>query len=319
VDPVRLVARDAARRWARFPSTLVPSATTPAGACDLCGGAWRPLVYATEGEWPACHAVFERHKYLSPSGELIKFVGFPPYGEAPLARGQLLAEAGFGPAVRQYAPGYLAQSWIPGRPLPAKADRRLLARVLEYLVFRSATCRAESASLALLELMLRLNVKEALGLELPDDFGLELVRPVYADARLSPHEWIQSRSGELLKVDATDHGDDQFFPGPCDSAWDVAGVVIEWQLDAVEAATFCEQYRRGTRDDVAARLGPYLVAYAAFALARAQLAALRASPAEKPRLEHDGQRYLGALAESVERSRLFRRRVPLCAHFDRAS
>jgi hypothetical protein len=221
--------------------------------------------------------------------------------------------------VWQYAPGYLAQGWIPGRPLSQGPDRRLLARVLEYLVFRSATCRAESASVALLELMLRLNVREALGLDLPDDFGLELVRPVYADAQLSPHEWIQSRSGEILKVDATDHGDDQFFPGPCDSAWDVAGVVIEWQLDAVETAEFCEQYRRGTGDDVAARLGPYLVAYAAFALARAQLAGLRASPAEKPRLERDRQRYQLALAESVERSPLFRRSVPAHARFDRAS
>jgi thiamine kinase-like enzyme len=35
----------------------------------------------------------------------------------------------------------------------------------------------------------------------------------------------------LIKVDGSGHGDDHFFPGPADIAWDLAGAIVEWNMD----------------------------------------------------------------------------------------
>ncbi len=284
-DPARLVARDAEARWARYRTRALAPPLLPKGARDLSAGAWRAEVYDSEWEWPACHTALERHKYRMSCGAQIKFVGLPPYGDAPFARGQLLAAAGFCPAVVAHGPGYLAQRWVEGRPLRAPVAGSIrLRRLLEYLVFRSRACRAEDASVSALDHALRINVAEAIGWEVPRELQLRVEHPVYADARLAPHEWIETPRGQLYKMDAIDHGDDHSFPGPCDSAWDIAGAILEWRLEPALASELCDEYRRRTRDDVRLRLAPYLLAYASQQVARSTLAALAAPPAEQQRL-----------------------------------
>jgi hypothetical protein len=295
-DPSQMVARDAARRWSRFRATPVPGPPVPAAATNLSAGAWRAHVYAAESEWPACDAALERHKYRTASGALVKFIGLPPYDEAPLARGQLLADAGYCPAIERRDGGYAEHRWIDGQPLRSPVlSPRAAPRLLDYLVFRSRECRVGGAPLAELNRMLQVNVQEALGIELPASQLLVLECPVYADGRLAPEKWIASRDGTLVKVDATDHGDDHLLPGPCDSAWDIAGAIIEWQLTPARAQELCDGYRQRTGDPVAARLQPYLLAYAALRVGRTRMAALSASPAERLRLERAGQYYLHAL------------------------
>ena len=287
-DPARLIAKDAQARWSRYRTCSLAPPELPEGARDLSGGAWRAEVFASERQWPACHATLERHKYRASDGALIKFVGLPPYADAPLARGQLLAAAGFCPAIAPHGTGYLAQRWIAGRPLRAPVtERERLQRLLDYLVFRSRECRSGDAPASALQDLLRVNVAEAIGWELPPQIELRVERPVYADARLAPHEWIETLGGELYKVDAIDHSDDHCFPGPCDSAWDIAGAILEWQLTPALASELCEEYRLRTGDAVAARLPPYLLAYASLQVARGRLAALSASPAEQPRVERE--------------------------------
>lgn len=286
-DPARLVARDGAARWSRYRANAVAPALLPAGARDLNAGSWRAELYPSEREWPACDVMLERHKYRE-GGALLKFVGLPPYGEAPLARGQLLARAGFCPEVEARSPGYVAQRWLEGRPLRAPVrGRARLRRLLDYLVFRSRECRSEAAPVGALQEMLQVNWAEAIGRELPSGLQLRVECPVYADARLAPHEWIESPAGELYKVDASDHADDHSFPGPCDSAWDVAGAILEWRLTPALASELCAEYHRRTRDDVSSRLTPYLVAYSCLKVARGQCAALSAPPAEQARLARE--------------------------------
>lgn len=310
VAPATLIARDAERRWKCFRATSVLGRPLPAQALDLGAGAWRGQVYATEAEWPASWASMERRKYRLPgSSDIIRFVGFPPYGEAPLARATLLAEAGFSPAMREQGPGYAVQAWCTGRPLRLDAPRAVvLPRILDYLVYRSRACRAErdvataQANTTALSTMLRVNVAEALQADLPRTLRLEVERPVFADGRLLPHEWIRARDGVLMKVDATDHGDDHLLPGPCDTAWDLAGTAVEWQLSAREAEHFFERYSALAGDDVKARIRPYLLAYAAFRVAYVQIAALTALPAERTRLARERQRYLSALRLQLARA-----------------
>ena len=64
---------------------------------------------------------------------------------------------------------------------------------------------------------------------------------------MMPHEWLELPDGRLLKLDGSAHGDDHFFPGPCDIAWDLAGTIVEWKLTAPEAEYFLEEYRRAQR------------------------------------------------------------------------
>lgn len=105
-------------------------------------------------------------------------------------------------------------------------------------------------------------------------------------------------SDALLKLDGADHGDDHCYPGPCDTAWDLAGAIIELGLDTARADSFLALYRRRSGDDARARVGPYLVAYVAERVGRLEIAALSADASEKVRLERELTWYrmrLGAL------------------------
>lgn len=313
VDPERLVARDAVQRWSRFRSLAVPVRTLQeeAGGADASGGArdagsargvlqrgldvsagrWREVVFASERQWPFVWSSVERRKRLAPArGALSKFVGLPPYGEAPLARGRALADAGFSPPVEPLAQGYLLQRWVSGR-VRGRASELVtpgfLEHVVEYLAFRSRAFPADGADggLAALEAMTRENTRQALGVELPEQ-RLELRHAVYADARLAPHEWVAS-GDRFSKVDATDHADDHFFPGPCDTAWDLAGAIVELGLDAARADAFLASYARRTGDDARRRVGPYLIAYVAARVGRLQIASFSTSGAERERLDRE--------------------------------
>ena len=147
--------------------------------------------------------------------------------------------------------------------------------------------------------MTRVNVAEALGVELPPAFHLDVESSVYPDARLMPHEWVASRHGGLVKVDAVDHGDDHFFPGPCDGAWDLAGAILELELSPLEASDFLADYRRRTGDDATARIPSHRVAYLACRVGALSMAASSADALERPRLERDLAWYATRLRRSL--------------------
>jgi hypothetical protein len=299
VDATRLVARSAKERWRRFRTFAVPDVTaasgTLRGAIDVSGGAWRAQVFRSPAQWPASWTSVERRKFRCPErGTLLKFAGLSVYGEAARSRAERLAEAGFGPPVMRWRGGYLEQRWCDGRvqsrPL-GPLGPGFLEHLTRYLTFRSRAFPAPACDAAALEGMARQNVAEALGLELDGALSLDVVRPVYADARLLPHEWICAEGGRWIKVDAADHGDDHHFPGPCDVAWDLAGAIVELGLRGARADALLERYRRASGDDARARLPGYLVAYAAERVGRASLALAAAAPTERARLARDERRY----------------------------
>jgi hypothetical protein len=310
VDVQRLVARDAARRWARFRSVVVPEPMPFEGAIDLGGGCWRAHVYASDAEWPGCWTSAERRKFRVPESlDLLKFVGLGHYAEAPLERAERLAQAGFAPAVSALHSGYLRQRWCSGEVLRRPAEGRWSAgsggvrRLCEYLAFRREACTAPEGRMQRLEEMTRVNVAEALGIELPLAFQLDVERWVYPDARLMPHEWVAPIDGRLVKVDAVDHGDDHFFPGPCDGAWDLAGAILELELSPLEALDFLADYQRLTGDDASARIPCYQVAYLACRVGALSMAASSADALERPRLERDLAWYATRLRRSLNELR----------------
>jgi thiamine kinase-like enzyme len=120
---------------------------------------------------------------------------------------------------------------------------------------------------------------------------------------MQPHEWLLTKDGQLLKTDSGSHGDDHFFPGPTDIAWDLAGAIIEWRMSSQQVKEFLEHYRQASGDDASARIDDFIKAYAVFRAAYCMMAANAMSGSdEHARLERAAADYKSVLIKSVLRN-----------------
>jgi hypothetical protein len=302
-----LCANDAARRWQRFRCVPVAAeARRPSQAIEFIGGGtWRDRLIANDLEWPASWTGFERLKYLSSAGHneprMFKFAGLGHYGEVVFERERRIAAAGFGPMPRAESDGFVSYPWIDGRPLSASdLSSEILVRLAEYCAFRLQVFSLELGDITGLKQMADHNLHE-LGMDLHVELRLE--RPVLADGRMQPHEWLLSKEGKLLKTDSGSHGDDHFFPGPTDIAWDLAGAIIEWQMNEEQTMEFLDHYSHVSRDDASARIDGFIKAYAAFRSAYCLMAANAMSGSdEQTRLQSAANGYRAVLAKMQARS-----------------
>jgi hypothetical protein len=293
-----LAASDAAARLRRFTHAVAPSGVrVPDGEVDLSAGAWRSHVYRSTRsarDWPASVTHTERRKLLVAGRRLAKFEGLGRTGRAAARRASFLAGASLSPEPRDEGDGWTSYAWS-GTPLARRdVDARVIDHLATYCAKRSALCPC-STPIADLEAMVAKNV--AIGVPGAAPPKLRIERLFVADGRMAPHEWLRARDDSLSKVDAISHGDDHFFPGPTDVAWDLAGAIVEWELDDAGAERLLETYRRASSDDARPRIRAWTLAYAAFRLAFTQVG-MRTSPdaAERGRLARDAARYRAAAA-----------------------
>src|SRR5207245_10731321 len=119
------------------------------------------------------------------------------------------------------------------KPPPLSAsdlDSNIIELLAKYCAFRCQEFRLEDSPEQLAP-MLRFNLEQEFGVELHSDLDLfESSNAVLVDARMQPHACVVASNGRILKTDGASHGDDHFFPGPTDIAWDVAGASIEWDV-----------------------------------------------------------------------------------------
>lgn len=266
------------------------------------GGQWRRALIPDEASWPASWTSFERLKYLAASDgdnpELLKFMGFGRYGSEAVRREEVVAEAGFGPAPCEIADGFARYPWVQGRPMRAEdLSESVLTRLAENCAFRAKSFPADLRQTTPLQQMAEHNLHE-LKLDLP--VSLRLEQPVIADARMQPHEWILTKAGLMLKTDSGTHGNDHFFPGPADIAWDLAGAIVEWSMPVAAQEFLIATYRRASGDDPRGRLSDYIIAYAAFRCAYCTMAANASDGAEQVRLEKAAARYQASLTGARE-------------------
>jgi hypothetical protein len=320
-DPERLRAHDAARRWKSFPSHAVPFGNRKPEEAGLWLGAglWRHYILAANDvstkNWPASWTQVEHAKYLSRDGTtLYKFEGLGRYGEEVVSRSRQLAEMGFGPRLVDPLDhkGYAGYERVDGNGCPTErhtsgdVSEDVLLHLARYCAMRvrEFACVLPQAAPdeVGLEEMCCLNAKEEFEVEIQPSLPCE--RPVIADARLMPHEWISTWAGNMVKTDGAGHGDDHFFPGPCDIAWDLAGAVIEWNLPPAAAEFFVRSYQGLSGDgDAAARLPRYLLAYSLFRMGYCQMAATAMqSTDEEERLQQAFQFYRGIAWEQICRN-----------------
>jgi hypothetical protein len=274
-DVTQMRAPSAMQRWPRFRfSTASENLVLPRDASlDLTGGRWRHHFWEDFGEQPAAWSQLEPAKYMTPDRTAIyKFHGYGHFAESIAERARAAADAGFSPKLEEMSCGFGKYGLIDGK-LPGIADLtpELLRRAAEYCAFRVSTMQVKDTSSAELETMAKWNWQSEFGTEI-STIGLEVEHPVIADGRMLPHEWMGTDDGRILKLDSTTHGDDHFFPGPCDIAWDLAGMIVEWELDEKQATEFLEAYRAISGDDPNRRIGSYSLAYAIFRMAWSKMA-----------------------------------------------
>jgi hypothetical protein len=291
-DPETLIAPNAPARWARFQTLpLQPTRYIPSDANQYIGGGeWRKHVFASEAEWPAVWSWTERQKYLSCDGaRIFRFDGYGRYGKTVRERSHILAAHNWGPQIESAGDGFSVSPWVQGNR-PVIADRDTIIQLARYCAFRAEHFAHESASAAALEEMTRINLERAARVSL--SISLPIERPVIADARMMPHEWTRSAEGNLLKFDGAAHGDDHFYPGPTDVAWDLAGTIVEWGLNTGMADLLGSEYKRATGDDVQLRLNNYVIAYSTFRLAFVASASMSfLDPGESKKFQADAEKY----------------------------
>jgi hypothetical protein len=259
----------------------------------LGGGGWRRRLSADRNDWPAVWPQLERLAYSSADGGmLLTFEGHGHYGEAVRARNQALADAGFGPSYLGSRTGFGRQIAVQGRAA-CRGDLtpQLLTHMAEYCAWRAREFRVNDVGESALETMARVNFDREFGVE-PEGLVLPVARPAICDGRMMPHEWLLTGDSKWLKLDAGIHGDDHFFPGPCDIAWDLAGIAVERNLSGDACAFLLAKYQLASGDDASGRMKAYEMAYATFRMAWSRMAAASVGIAEEEgRLMRDYRKY----------------------------
>lgn len=294
VDPSALVSSNAAERWCGFRSHWVHAHKPPGeGLIDVSAGRWRESFLDDRSVPSWTH--MERMKFLSRDGRrLLKFAGLGRFGEVTERRAQLLASGGFAPQCFGVHDGYAEYEMLRGRPMRADdLSRPVIERIADYCAMRTTQFAVENAGESQLEAMARYNYEQEFGEPAPRWLQLpSSTSPVLCDGRMQPHEWIVAPDGKILKTDGESHGDDHFFPGPTDIAWDLAGAIVEWQMDRGAEDLLLLRFARLTGDDAAPRIEVYKAAYCLFGMSYSTMAANALSrDQEYPRLVAASERY----------------------------
>jgi hypothetical protein len=285
---------------------------------DLSAGQWRSRVYPPDQPFPAVCVPFERTKYLVTTtlGASLfwKFAGLTGAADQDFARLTRLAQQDWTPAPVAIEHGFIATSWSPtgGRSTASTGNangafngyaRGALARYILDAAGPPLSPDEQRESLGRLREMLYWNAREALGDAAADRANALSDRivarprqypvPRYGDGRLAPHEWLLAPKGHLMKTDCAGHDRDHTIVGIQPLAWDVAGALVEWQLDSLPLP-------EDAPVDLA-ELPFYRAAYAAFRLGMCTLCAsfLQPGDPDHTRLLEAAERYRADLERTL--------------------
>jgi adenine/guanine phosphoribosyltransferase-like PRPP-binding protein len=304
-DPQALCANEAASRWRlfRFQAVTVSVSDRFSGYIYVGGGDWRRHFFGDDsGRWPESWTQMERLKFLSSDRRsFLKFEGIGPIGTEARERAFVLADASFSPSVSDAGNGFLAYDALSERPLHiGDLSASVLERIAEYCAFRVSHFSARPSSPDELQKMLEFNVQQEFGRDFElnsaqlNSNDLVSASPIVVDGRMQPYEWISTGEGKVLKTDAISHGDNHFFPGPCDIAWDLAGAAIEWRLEPDAVEFLLNRFRQLSGIDAQSRISIHMLAYCVFRLGFCKMALPTVcGSAEEQRLEKAYRYYRG--------------------------
>ena len=171
--------------------------------------------------------------------------------------------------------GFLAIPWVEGaRVVRQGSDRnRHLPHVFRYVAASAgpASPREHEAGRLRLRAMVHCNLSESFGPAAAeraaawiDEARCDDETPCYADGHMAPEEWIVRPEGALLKTDYLGQAFDHTLIGQQPLLWDIAGILVEWELMDSERTFLLETlFKAGIQVELAA-LSRYELAYAAF-------------------------------------------------------
>lgn len=300
-----LCGRDAPARWRRFGWQVIPDLFGDHPDAMFIGeGRWRSNFMDSPADWPACWPNMERIKFLSGDGEnFLKFDGLGRYGRAVLQRSQRIHEGGFGVRVKDNQDGITIYERVVGKPLAlSDLNEDVLTQLASYCAFRSHEFGVQINTATLVAEMTRHNVLEEIGIDTEmESKHFETEQALITDGRMQPWEWIRKMDGKLVKSDGSTHGDDHFFPGPTDIAWDLAGAIVEWNMDGKSAEFLVREFRRRGGKTNMPRLSAFLIAYCAFRVGYCKMAAQAVNdPMERRRLLQASEFYRNRLMCSLD-------------------
>jgi hypothetical protein len=308
-DPESLCAADAARRWRclRFVSTVPSVSSRFHNYAYLGGGEWRMHTFENEEDWPESWTQMERLKFLSPDRrQFFKFEGMGPLGSEVRERAFIFAKDGFSPDVSDAGDGFLSYQAVKGHNLRKQdVSPSVLERIARYCSYRVSNFSHSRILNSELSNMIEFNVQQEFGRTVRlDPALLGSTHPVLVDGRMQPFEWIAAHTGELLKTDAISHGDNHFFPGPCDIAWDLAGAIVEWELSFEAADFLLHRFKQLSGVDAAQKLDTYRLAYCVFRLGFCKMAASTVlGSREESRLENAYRWYRSEAGKLLDAAR----------------
>ena len=306
----------------------VPEAGKIVSISDMGGGEWRKHIYSSREEWPAVAVQFERPKFKCTCEDgkrfLFKFEGLAVLrggvttAEAAFEQMAVRARSGWGPLPLGVMHGYVCLPWVEGVPVGREDVSEPLLRQVGRYIADSAGARPSSdeasSSFGRISDMLYWNAREASGEELSSWTPRDHYRPpttgvmprAYTDGHMSPHEWILTTEGRLVKVDSAGHVWDHTVVGRQPIAWDIAGALVEWGLNMEQAAILLDAYLERGGDEIAEpALTFYRMAYCAFKLGQVKMCAEMTGhdPAEQARLWRAYEGYTGELARLIKITR----------------
>ena len=271
--PESLLSENGAQRWRRYRSfrsaPYLPAALQ--GSTWYNADHWRARVFGHSPDaphrWPAAWKQLESTKYLSSNWrELYRFVGYGHYGRPVIERYQALAAEQLGPGT-EAVEGFAKFELLGGSAFTSPNwNEKTQHFIVRYLSQRPKLLRADedvaSRNCEAVREMVARNTHLLKGEAVRVRLALE--RPVYADNRMQPYKFMRSPLG-MRKLDGAAHGDDHFFPGPCDIAWDIAGAIYEWRLSDTARESLLRDYVAATGDlFIRSRLRDWSIAYLAF-------------------------------------------------------
>ncbi len=274
--------------------------TSAGPAQNWSGGRWRESLYDHRAQWPPVQPQHERWKvWLDHGQRVIRFAGLGGYGQRTELRARALLDAGLADRPGDLRSGFLNLPFVTGTPLVSGTVSTSEASAIgRYIGCVSKLFRIDAETDATtLAPMIETNVAELLQESAPvPDFVPGPV--VLVDGRMLAHEWLRTEHG-LRKIDALDHHDDHFFPGPTDPAWDLAGAAIELALaERCEQALLTEYVRVSGDTHVCTRLPFYRAAYSAFRGGYCAMQADALGGAEGERFARAREQYVEVLRQS---------------------
>ncbi|HKO51448.1 MAG TPA: hypothetical protein VJV79_27255 [Polyangiaceae bacterium] len=243
---------------------------------DISGGRWRGQAFAESTSWPAAYAAFERPKLIARLADgrrvVLKYYGQVLRPDAVAQQVDWSDRA----AARQISSsdssvatihGYVARYWLEGELLSVgdKSDA-ILERLAKFVASRPWQ---------------RLNDERS------------AARAYYgATGALGPQEWLRALDGRVVKLPETLAGYDHTAVRSEPLGWDLAAVVVEWQLTVPETEQLLASFRAhsGLSAD-APEISPHIRRYACFCMAKARFCADQSAGWEASRLENEAVRY----------------------------